>query len=420
MAGATGSSQRYRPGPGQRPPSLVISYDALKEEYVGLPPKLTIPRGSFYQVQVGNLNPLYRLRTIQQQIIITYATPNPLALVKFSKSDSFQDSLTYASTLVQKLSNDFAQLESWANTTALDEATTKQALQAAEAHFIPLISAVGASLTAAELQAAVVLLTQRLDALVSRAKSRATTSSSPELTQALEIQARFAAAVSNKNLPRYWVILREAPYTQTAAPVQVMGDRVLLTIDVVKRDDFPELAPPQWEPLVLTIHATHFFTMDVSAGLLLNGLRDKTYSLRDEVVTVNDTVRATSRFKTIQEHSGGGPRPALASLLNVRYKWAPDLSYGLSVGVAATDAKTILQYHAGGSVLFGDRQRIVLTAGLSWGQVRRLREDFTVGQRVPATQTDVPTRTLRDRTFMVALTYNISSTLTKLVQGGTE
>jgi hypothetical protein len=420
-----------------------IVYNAVTREYEpALSNSLTIRRGQSFRVTIKNLNPLYRLKTTQEQIIVSYLSSIPLAFSRekgslpglIDKCDlsEFTKKLIETEKTTNKLLANFVQVRAWAGTTALDEQKTKNALTEFTKDFSPVLPIAGTGkISVPDLETATSLWADLLSRLTTTATEQAKVikankcgkdvqQGSDQLVQrAQQLQARFNTVATSEDLARlalYWTILRDVSYEQQSGPVQVQGDRVLLTVDVAKRDDFTELPPPQWDVLALTVHAVGFITMDISAGLLLNGLRDRSYSLRDSIVNVRDTLRVSTRYKRVQENKSAGLRPGLVSLLHVRYKVAPDFSTGPSFGLTVTDTKSVLQYHAGWSFLFGDRQRIVLTAGWSGGEVRRIREDFTIGGRVPANMTEVPTRMIRDNSLMIAVTYNITSTLTKLVQ----
>lgn len=433
--------------------SHLLTYDMVQRKFTGLgaPSSLLdvrVKRGQSITFRVRSLNPLYRLKATFTPLDLAYSIKDINALLPGNTSpDKTKLTKVEATTEVSKLISEgaraianaegcissFDQVRSLSRLVALDSATTVNKLNTLAFKIdISEQDAATKNYSASDLvygfqqqQKAIVVVQQSAKQLQKRFPhdvSSADTIRLHELLDKLNFTAQQADKFSQGDefleIPKYWMVMRTNSYTSAAldTPLQVIGDQVLVKLEVVKRPDFSlqssKLPTPDFSGIVFTIQVVRGLYMDLSAGLVFNSLFDHNYSLEPTTITRHDTVLFDKRHKTVRETAISTFKPGLVTLLHMRYKFNPELSGGLSGGVSlVADNKSIAQYHTGLSLMIGKRQRIVVTGGWSWGYVRRAAAGYTPDSFVPSSVMEVPAVPQYERSGMVSLTYNFTSAL---------
>lgn len=146
--------------------------------------------------------------------------------------------------------------------------------------------------------------------------------------------------------------------------------------------------------------------LDFSTGVFVNG-GNSDFLGREwyykEVVT--DTV--TVNYKD------GGKRLLLSvgALMHLYFRSGKKVNFAISPGLSTTTAFNGLNFHLGGSVIFGGENRFVLTAGLVLREVKILDRDYTYNTRYEkkAVPAEVPTiKVFPKAGWFFGLTYNWS------------
>lgn len=406
--------------------------------------------GHLMYIKVTSLNPLYRLKATYTTLVIDYGTPNDFLIgnpVKYIKSrppgattvpkttqadvEAFMEQAQKSLDLARAYRASFEQVRGLSRQVVLDSTTTVQALyRAVRAVKLNSAGLVPADILDGFRETRNVLTQQQATGTALQTKLDPN-NINPEIEPAvlsrfkLSLQAvedlggdldSLAAKDEFRSFPAYWVAMMSRKYSSDTRnnPLLLSGDQVLVKLDVVRRSEFDKLPAADFSPLAFTIQVVRGLHVDFSAGLVFNRLQDYTYSLESGTRLKNDTVAFDQRYKTVRETGSDSYKPGLATLLHVRFKVAPGFSIGLSGGTTlVADAKSIVQYHVGPSLLLGKQQRMVLTAGKSWGYVARAAPGYTDGQRLPYAATAVPTQPRFLSSFMVGLTYNLSGKLKK-------
>lgn len=159
--------------------------------------------------------------------------------------------------------------------------------------------------------------------------------------------------------------------------------------------------------------------IDVSGGLFVNGLVDYSYvgkeaGAESTSATAPATGTATSptRYQPIQE-TADKVAFGLGTLIHAYPRWnlfQGSLNLGVSVGASVG---TKVNYYAGISALLGRQQRIVFSAGLAWGKVKRLSSLYEIDEKNPkfyaVTGGQFTTRDVIEHTLFFSFTYNLTA-----------
>lgn len=425
----------------------VLVYDLVTRRFKGENGVLDVrgEAGHTQFIRVTSLNPLYRLKATYTTLIWEYGTPKAFlgntleglvdgdlagkstAKATVAELEEFGRQATSALTLALAYRAGLEQVKSFSRQVALDSATTVNALKSAAAK-VGIVPPAGQPVAAAslldgfrsdsvalaDLETTGLRYASNLAPKIAPAALRLFKQQLDSVHFLLTDLRALAKETEFRQYPVYWVVMMQGSYHSDTRnnPLLLSGDQVRVKLDIIKRPEFQQLPPPDFTPLSFTIQVVHGLSMDFSAGLVFNRLYDNKYALEPGTVARHDTVLFDQRFKTVRETSGNGFKPGLATLLHVRFKTAPGFSIGLSGGATlVADAKSIVQYHAGPSVMIGKQQRIVLTLGRSWGYVNRAAPGYEEAKRLPFTVSEVPTYQQFAGSWMVGLTYNLSGKL---------
>lgn len=138
---------------------------------------------------------------------------------------------------------------------------------------------------------------------------------------------------------------------------QIRDDKVVITPKIYDKTGekvlhtFPEL----------TITPTHKLRVNFSAGYLLSFIGNEEYGIRYE----NDKAIGITKLEEAKFSH------ALGILTHAFYDFGTPLDYGISAGISLnTEAK--MNFYGGLSIAFTQENRVVLTSGISWVNVKRL------------------------------------------------
>lgn len=145
------------------------------------------------------------------------------------------------------------------------------------------------------------------------------------------------------------------------------------------------------------------FKMNFSSGLfgvMGKNIFDQSYKLEAiEGDTVSNTITKNNNKSRIA--------PAVGAVLHFYYKRPSLLSWGGAFGLSVNN-KTNLNYHGGISVLFGEEQRIILSAGATLANVELLSDEYTEGGKISKSITTLPTDKFYRWGTFISLTCNLA------------
>jgi hypothetical protein len=146
--------------------------------------------------------------------------------------------------------------------------------------------------------------------------------------------------------------------------------------------------------------------LDFSSGVSINGGNDDFMGRDLQYKSINDS--------TVQiEAKDGGKRLLLSvgALMHIYWRTGNKLNFALSPGLSTTTAFDGIDFHLGGSVLFGGENRIVLTAGLVMREAKILDRNYNYNSQYQkkAMPEAVPTIKVFPKTgWFFSVTYNWS------------
>lgn len=203
-------------------------------------------------------------------------------------------------------------------------------------------------------------------------------------------------------------------------PIQIKNADVTSLVFSRYKNQAPFLPPSQ----PLELFNSGGFKIDFSTGLVGHLLAEHQFTTTPDTIEVQ---QGTPPDVTTSQVVKGRIIDKRASKFSVdagvfahfysRNKYTRRINYSGSIGFAPSKQNDQLRmrYMAGGSVLFGSEQRLVLTAGIIGGNVARLAENLKSGDNgtlidpKPGASIVVPTRDIFQAQFFVAVTFNFAS-----------
>lgn len=164
-------------------------------------------------------------------------------------------------------------------------------------------------------------------------------------------------------------------------------------------------ANPTPDTYTYTVWVKGGLKIDVSGGLFVTSLLDQEYETRDVQVTTNGT---TETQKAIYEKNQGDYDFGFGSSINLSLRGGSWVRPALSVGALFT-ANQKFQILAGGGLILGKEERIVLHGGLTMGAVTTIADGYATDGSTSydlGTNGTVPTSNKFSFGHFFGITYN--------------
>jgi hypothetical protein len=167
-----------------------------------------------------------------------------------------------------------------------------------------------------------------------------------------------------------------------APPIPAKGNSIELSLTMKPNDTSlvkrSSLYPLYSDSITMEIPITWGPFLSFSSGSYMTfgrSLYNKTYEWQT-LPAGNNTVSDSAKFM-LAETGYSNPSTGFCALLNLEIKFMPTIGFGISTGVGLTiEDKPRLSYLAGGSLFFGDRRQLVLTAGIAAMQINKLKNNW--------------------------------------------
>ena len=176
-------------------------------------------------------------------------------------------------------------------------------------------------------------------------------------------------------------------------------------IDVTVERKLKTNPNPTPDTYTYTVWVKGGLKIDVSGGLFITSLLDQEYETRDVQVTNNGT---TETQKVIYEKNQGDYDFGFGSSINLSLRGGSWVRPALSVGALFT-ANQKFQILAGGGLILGKEERIVLHGGLTMGAVTTIADGYATDGSTPydlGTNGTVPTSNKFSFGHFFGITYN--------------
>ena len=178
-------------------------------------------------------------------------------------------------------------------------------------------------------------------------------------------------------------------------------DAVEITVERSHKGTTPTVT----DSYTYTVWVKDGLKIDVSGGLFITSLLDQEYETRDVAVTTNGT---TETQKAIYEKNQGDYDFGFGSSINLSLRGGSWVRPALSVGALFT-ANQKFQILAGGGLILGKEERIVLHGGLTMGAVTTIADGYATDGSASydlGTNGTVPTSNKFSFGHFFGITYN--------------
>ncbi|MDH4297262.1 MAG: hypothetical protein OEV74_13330 [Cyclobacteriaceae bacterium] len=210
---------------------------------------------------------------------------------------------------------------------------------------------------------------------------------------------KIQALVNNYNL------INESNFTYATDTLRVSGDEVKLKISINATKALP---CEDHNKLVIeeTYRTQGGWKVDFSAGLLFNGGNADFLGNEFQYRTINDSTAFIQR-------KDGGSRLLLSvgAFMHIYRRSGTNFNVAISPGLSTTTAFDGLNFHLGGSAIFGRRERLVLSVGATAREVKVLDHHYRLDESYLITELPSAPPTVKvfpKFGWFVSMTYNWS------------
>lgn len=198
-------------------------------------------------------------------------------------------------------------------------------------------------------------------------------------------------------------LLDKSNFYFVTPPISVHGDNIAISIKITPKQDTTSesivLSSLKGEKVEMEIPTTRRVGISFSTGFMVSKLQDYRYSSKTNYGATDTT------FSIVQENTGNyvfGP----TALMHVSYTIAPKVATGIHIGVTLPIVENPNpQFMVGGSLLFGQKQRLCINGGWALGSVKRLSEATDANLNYKETPV-INTKKQTHSGFAFSITYN--------------
>jgi hypothetical protein len=197
--------------------------------------------------------------------------------------------------------------------------------------------------------------------------------------------------------------INESNFTYISPSIRADKDELVITIDIQPKEVFTcNINSAKFNGVYTG--SIYGLKMNFSTGIfLISGA-----NIFDQTYRLDSIVGNKSNWKIKQNDNKSRVLPALGALMHIYWKRPAQFGYGGTLGLSINN-QTHLNYHLGGSLLFGEKQRLILSLGATLSQVSLIADQCSVDQEVSRSVTSVPVQNFYRWGFFLAITYNINT-----------
>lgn len=194
-------------------------------------------------------------------------------------------------------------------------------------------------------------------------------------------------------------------WTYYLDPQPIDKDLTTLTVNITPKEVLS--CSPISKTYVVNVKAKSGLKIDFSTGLFVNfggnNFRDQTYSY--ENIEGNSTQQ-----KIIKNESKSIIFPSIGALMHIYKRTGNDFNFGGTFGLSTKDFEKI-NYHLGGSLIFGTSQRFILSSGLTLTKATLITDEYFDGQIInkDVAPETIPTSSFYRVGFFTSLTFNLTA-----------
>ncbi|MBL7129065.1 MAG: hypothetical protein ISS16_08785 [Ignavibacteria bacterium] len=182
-------------------------------------------------------------------------------------------------------------------------------------------------------------------------------------------------AAGFKNLPldmkKLLTKINPGSFSFSASPVTAEKDVIIyeITITPIENEDVEKYGSGSKEvSFKVPVEVLGGFKIDFSTGLFVSNLIDHKYAITgDSIFSANDTLRGYR----ILRNEEGKIKIGLSAMMHLYYRFSSIINVGLNIGVGIIPDQSV-SYLGGGSLIFGNKNRFIISGGVMLGSVERL------------------------------------------------
>jgi hypothetical protein len=197
----------------------------------------------------------------------------------------------------------------------------------------------------------------------------------------------------------------EAEWTFEVSPEKMKSDENEFKISILPKENLQ--CTPLKRTYQVEIRPGSGLKIDFSSGFFANfGGND----FKDQGYHYDSIPSEPGKYKIVRNRNQDVLFPSIGALMHIYRRTGREFNWSGSFGISTKDLEKI-NYHVGGSLIFGYSQRFVLSAGVTLTRAVLLDNKYEVGQLIDkAGAPDViPTGTYNRIGFFASFTYNLTA-----------
>jgi len=200
-------------------------------------------------------------------------------------------------------------------------------------------------------------------------------------------------------------LINKSNFTYVSNPIKVKSDEVKFDLKITSENRLK--CDKDNEVVILkTLKTKGGWKVDFSTGIFFNGGNDDFLGRELQYKAINDSI------STIQSKDGGDRMLlSVGALMHIYYRNGGKINWALSPGLSTTSELDGLNFHLGASAIFGRKNRLVITSGVTMREVKILDKnyDFDVEYNKSELPESPPTiKVFPKFGWFLSLTYNFS------------
>jgi len=200
-------------------------------------------------------------------------------------------------------------------------------------------------------------------------------------------------------------LINESNFTYFSKPIKVKKDEIKFDIKI-SSDSLLKCDRTNEVVILETVKTKGGLKVDFSSGIFFNGGNDDFFGRELNYIPVNDSI------STIQSKDGGDRLLlGIGALMHIYIRSGKNLNWAISPGLSTTSEFDALNFHLGASAIFGQKNRLVLTGGITMRETNILDRnyDFNVEYRKDELPESPPSIKVFPKIgWFISLTYNFS------------
>lgn len=197
----------------------------------------------------------------------------------------------------------------------------------------------------------------------------------------------------------------ESNFTYYVNPESIDKDLTVMSVSITPKENVPcSPIPRSYE---LRIRSRSGIKIDFSTGLFGNfggnNFIDQSYKY-DSVAGQPD------KYLIVRNKTKNSIFPSVGALMHIYWRNGKDFHFSGAFGISTKDLEKI-NYHMGGSLIFGYSQRFILSGGVTLTKATLIDDKYEVGQIInkQGAPESIPTSNFSRFGYFLSFTYNLTS-----------